>query len=163
MVDMKKFIVLAFLLIFCAASATAQYVRKLKEPDFFIPAGEAMHKAEKLPEIKMIPKEENKKTEEDEVATKTESPKEVISQPKVASSLYEKKEIPVYKSKYNQYIDDVMRFYSDRVMPKNEQLQKDLAEMNSDEHITVTAPAPQKLTSKEMGEFYAIYQKMLNN
>ncbi len=166
MVDMKKFIVITFSILSLAASADAQYVRKLKEPDFFIPAGEEMHKAEKLPEIRVIQKENTKAQQTNEVAqnlsknTVSETTEKVMEKNTSRNYL---KQIPEYKNKYNQYINDIMRFYSDGVMPKNEILQNDLAAMNSDEHRMVKAPAPNELTSKEMADFYALYQKMLKN
>lgn len=52
MVDkMMRFFVMVMLLFLCSLNADARYVRKLKEPDFFIPEQDKMHKAEKLPEI----------------------------------------------------------------------------------------------------------------
>ena len=49
---MKK-IVLSFLVLFMSMDfVSAQYVRKLKEPEFFIPEGDKMHKQEILPQIK---------------------------------------------------------------------------------------------------------------
>lgn len=164
MVDMKNFIVIVFLGLFTAVLAHAQYVRKLKEPDFFIPAGSEMHKKEVLPEIKIIPKktEKSETIQEDGLTVKNESIKKTENI-NIDASLKDKKETPEYKKKYNQYIDDIMRFYSDGTMPKNDQLLKDLEAMNSDEKKTVVAPAPAKLTSEEMERFYVLYQEMLNN
>ena len=49
---MNKTIVLCLMIIFFTAAAEARYVRKLREPDFFIPVDDRMHKPEKLPEYK---------------------------------------------------------------------------------------------------------------
>ena len=53
MVDNMKNVVLFFLVIFFMLNnAGAQYVRKIKEPDFFIPYKDRMHKPEVLNKIK---------------------------------------------------------------------------------------------------------------
>ena len=56
-----------------------------------------------------------------------------------------------------------MAFYSSGVMPRNQVLEKDLAEMNSEEPMEIIASAPDRLTSYEMGEFYKLYRIILNN
>lgn len=145
---------------FAAVLAHAQYVRKLKEPDFFIPEGEKMHQAEKLPEIKIVVKKPEEQPENKGAENILSKDNESVITAETPSSL---KNIPEYKNKYNQYIDDIMRFYSDGTMPKNERLQRDLAAMNSDEKKPVIAPAPTQLTSEEMAKFYAVYQKMLKD
>jgi hypothetical protein len=52
--DMKKFILFLVVLLFSGTAVFAQYKRKLKEPDFFIPYSDRMHKPEILPRLKNI-------------------------------------------------------------------------------------------------------------
>lgn len=156
---MKKTIALILLLILIGLNADAQYKRKIKEPDFFIPEDSQLHKQEKLPQIKLISKEpENESV--DGIATKKETTKQEKS---VTNSLIEIRETPSYKYKYNEYLNDIKVFHNTGVMPENKELDKDLSEMNSDKPIELLAPAPTKIISKEMGEFYNVYKKQMEN
>lgn len=149
MVDlMKKFIWLSLFLVLLSGNSDARYERKLKEPNFFIPETAVMHKAEKLPPIK-IKTQEKKEQEKEEQA--------------IDNSLYDIAGVPDYKQKYNQYLSDIRVFSKTGKMPINKTLEDDLGAMNSNETTEVTAAAPQKITSKEMGEFYNLYKKILNN
>lgn len=49
---MRRLFLLLILSCFVCCLANARYVRKLREPEFFIPDQDKMHKAEKLPQIK---------------------------------------------------------------------------------------------------------------
>ncbi|MBQ9236087.1 MAG: hypothetical protein IJ184_06465 [Alphaproteobacteria bacterium] len=179
---MKKIGLFLFLLLF-ASGAYGQYMRKLREPDFFIPEADKMHKQEKIPEFKLVVKEKqaaennNSKTEagfeENSAnikvgvvklaadAVKNTQNVAVGREDNIKKSLYDIKGVPEYKNKYNQYIDDIMTFYNEGKMPENEKLQKDLAAMSSSDNFEVTDEAPKKLTSQEMAEFYKIYQDII--
>lgn len=149
MVDfMKKVVILFLFLVFWSGISNARYERKMKEPDFFIPESEIMHKAEKLPPLKLKRQENVSDTAVNDEANQ---------------SLYDIKEIPEYKKKYDQYLADIMIFKNTEKMPENKVLDDDLAAMNSNEKKEITAPNPQKITSKEMGEFYSIYRKILGD
>ena len=147
---MKKIIFLVVLMVFATNMVSAQYVRKLKEPDFFIPENSKMHMPEKLPPLKLKEPEEKDKEKK---ATQSGN----------AVDVNKLNKIPPYKNKYNEYIDDIREFYSTNKMPANQELEADLQAMNSDDKIEVTAPNPSKITSKEMGEFYNLYRKILGN
>lgn len=142
---MKKTIVLIFLLMLLALQAAAQYKRKIIEPEFFMPESVQLHQQEKLPELK-LPEKEIKK--------------EPV---KAENSLIDIKETPSYKFKYSEYIKDIITFYNTGKMPENNKLDSDLKAMNSDKHIELTTPNPTKITSKEMGEFYNIYKKAMED
>ena len=142
--------------------ADAQYKRKIREPNFFIPESSQLHKPEKLPQIK-LPKKEvavEDKTEIDN--SKQENVANNVNN-EVNKSLIDIRETPSYKHKYDEYIHDIESFYKNGTMPENIELETDLAEMNSDAPKEITAPAPTQITSKEMGEFYKIYQKSMDD
>lgn len=213
---MKKAISLVVLLFLVTGVSltNAQYVRKVKEPDFFIPDQFKMHKAEKIPQRKIkqqnieeqealeennVPiaesnlsekmnmvednkineiaskisqnstketlntKEQNKEVKQVNAFDNYKEPQNRKTSNKPNKFLHNIKEVPAYKNKYNEYINDIMSFYSNDKMPENIALENDLSAMNSDEKIEITAPAPTELKSKEMSEFYSIYQKMMKD
>lgn len=145
---MRKIIILIGLMFLAMDCAKAQKFETDKKADFFIPDFVVFNAPEKIPakirKTMPLPKTEEEDNLNDE-------------------NLYEPNNVPFYKFKYDEYINDIMAYYSSDEMPKNPVLEKDLAEMNSEEPIEITAPAPDKLTSYEMGEFYKLYQKILNN
>ncbi len=167
LMKMKKIIILLLFFVMISIRADAQYKRKIREPNFFIPEGSQLHKPEKLPQIKLPEKEVVKEDETEDKAevdgTKQEIVANNVNVGKVNKSLIDIRETPPYKYKYDEYIRDIESFYKNGVMPENAELEKDLAEMNSDTPKEVTAPAPTQITSKEMGEFYKIYQKSMDN
>lgn len=139
---MKKTIIFTVLLILLCGDVGAKYVRKPVEPEFFIPENVKFNPPEKLPAFKIKKAE---KTAENMVVN------------------YDVTGVPNYKLKYNEYIDDIRTFYSTGEMPVNEKLNKDLAEMTSDEAQEVDAPIPDKLISREWADFYMIYKRILEN
>ncbi len=140
LMSMKKIIFLVIIMLLAMSYAQAQRFEKDKKTDFFIPDTIDFNAPEKIPS----------KIRKTSSLQKTDN-------------LNEPNNVPFYKFKYDEYINDIMAYYSSGEMPKNPVLEKDLAEMNSEEPIEITAPAPNKLTSYEMGEFYKLYQKILNN
>lgn len=135
---MNKFWLLLVIAAMAAVSADARYVRKLKEPDFFIPENQRMHRPEKLPKIVVI-------------KPQPEVKKEVL------------KQIPDYKTKYNSYLADMAVFAHSKMLPENQKVEADLAAMDSGDVFEVTAEAPQKLTAQEQKEFYLLVEKILKN
>lgn len=135
---MKK-IVLFFLLFAVAVSfAEARYVRKLKEPDFFIPEKDRMHKPEELPKV-------------------------VVLRPKQENKVDNYSEIPEYKIKYNKYVAKLAVFAKTKEMPEDTDVQTDLAKMESGDVFEVTEEASQKITAKEQKEFYTLAAQILKN
>ena len=51
---MKKIIVVILFFVVSFRLADARYVRKVREPNFFIPKADRMHKPEKLPKLENI-------------------------------------------------------------------------------------------------------------
>ncbi|MBE6444015.1 MAG: hypothetical protein E7020_05045 [Alphaproteobacteria bacterium] len=139
---MKKGIVVVLFFVVFSFLADAHYVRKVREPDFFIPEADRMHKPEVIPKIRYV--QENKKE------IKTEENKVKMS-------------IPEYKNKYSRYIEDMVVFAKSKVMPENEELKKDLNYMLTGEVFEVTENVPEAITSLQQEEFYRITNKILEN
>lgn len=135
---MNKKLVVFF--IFCSTifSAEAGYVRKLKEPDFFIPAQDRMHKPEKLPKIRPL------------------KPKKIVKKEQFS-------EIPEYKTKYNKYLADLAVFANTKIMKENAEVEKDLSSMQSGDIFDVELTVSQRITTKEQKEFYSLAAKILND
>lgn len=125
----------AFMLI--AFDANARYVRKLREPDFFIPEQDRMHKPEKLPEINFLVNNDRKM----ENFTK----------------------IPDYKLKYSEYLADMNAFAKNKILPENQKLNNDLAAMENGSVFEVVSETDNKISTKEQKEFYSLVEKMIYN
>ena len=134
----KKIVFVLGILIFLAAEASALYMRKLKEPDFFIPESDKMHKIEKLPEVEGLKNSEKKK--------------------KVVF-----KKVPSYKEKYGLYKDKLDEFVKTGVFTKDESLEKDIAEMNEEKVFEVVEEAPKTFETKEQFNFYVLANKLIEN
>ena len=147
---MKK-IVLSFLVLFMSIDfVSAQYVRKLKEPEFFIPEGDKMHKQEILPQIK----------------------KQVISTPKTQNINKKDKEnnkekifseIPEYKKIYDGYFSNINDYMKNKKFSDNIELDKDLALMSDENIFEVNDDTSDKITTKEQYDFYMLAKKILEN
>lgn len=135
---MKKAILVLLFLAAAVFSADARYVRKLKEPDFFIPEQDKMHKPEKLPKIVVL------------------KPQKKVKEEKFTK-------IPEYKLKYNKYIANLAVFANTKTMPDAADVQADLAKMESGEVFEVTEEPAQEITAKEQKEFYTLAAKILND
>ena len=134
---MNKWKVVFFIFFLLISTTEARYVRKLKEPEFFIPEYDKMHKPEKLPKVK------------------------------VASSTIKKeqklKKIPDYKNKYNEYIADLAFFSKTKEMPENSKLIKDLEAMKEGSIFEISENVTQDITTKEQKDFYSLAAEILNN
>lgn len=139
---MKKIIVVVLFFMVFSFLADAHYVRKVREPNFFIPETDRMHKPEKLPKIERL--RENKKE------INIEKKKIVMS-------------VPEYKNKYNKYIADMAVFANSRVMPDNEELDKDLSFMQTGDVFEVVNNTSDETSSIQQKEFYRIMESILNN
>ena len=51
LIKMKKIIFFVILFLLIVDDINAQYIRKIKEPDFFMPENAKLHKQEKLPSL----------------------------------------------------------------------------------------------------------------
>lgn len=164
LIKMKKIIFFAFLFLLIINDINAQYIRKIKEPDFFMPENAKLHKQERLPSlnIKKIDNslEETQKNFQNNNQDNNLSEKEKVSDNK---SLYDIIEVPDYKNKYDEYIRDIKIYNKTKQMPENPELEKDLAKMNSNEKKILNTPSPQKITSEEMRDFYEIYKQIMAN
>ncbi len=146
---MKNIGTILLITMMIASIAEARYVRQVREPDFFIPANDRMHKAEKLPKIKII-KPIQKPVKTVEVKT-TETKKEVYTT------------VPEYKNKYGKYVANLAVFAKSKIMPEDKELEEDLKVFNEGEIFEVTQEAPQKITSAEQRAFYDIANEILKN
>ena len=160
LIKMKKIIFFVILFLLIVDDINAQYIRKIKEPDFFMPENAKLHKQEKLPSLN-IKKIDNSLAEtQKNFQDNNLSEKEKVSYNK---SLYDIREVPDYKNKYDEYIRDIKIYDNTKQMPENPELEKDLAKMNSNERKILNTPSPQKITSEEMGNFYKIYKQIMDN
>lgn len=134
---MGKFWML-FLFVFLSYSISdARYIRKVREPDFFIPESDRMHKPEKLP---VIEKKQVKKIKEDIF-----------------------KEIPEYKNKYNKYLSDMEIFKKTGFLLYNEDLEKDLSCMETGEVFEVITDDVNTVKTKEQNDFYLLVKDIIKN
>ena len=143
---MKK-IVLSFLFLFMSVNfVSAEYVRKLKEPEFFIPYNDRMHKEENLPYLK---KHEISKTKTQKI--KEENKKIVFE------------ESPEYKKISEEYFKSINDYALNKKFDKNIKLEEDLSSMNSYDVFEVSDDNSSKITTKEQYEFYMLAKKILDN
>lgn len=141
LMPMNKTIVLCLMMIFFTAAAEARYVRKLREPDFFIPADDRMHKPEKLPPVQKIVSQDS--TEEEKQVKFTE--------------------IPEYKKKYSRYLADMAVFANTKSFPVNEAFDADMAVFTDGKIFEVTETADQNITTREQKSFYSLVDSIVKN
>lgn len=143
MVDsMKKFILVLIILFLSVSNVLAQYKRKLKEPDFFIPYNDRMHKPEVLPKIK----KSIKKTPNDKYKNKT---------------LF--KEKPEYKKIYDSYLNEINNFRLTKKFEENKILDNDLTMMINGDIFEVGDDTSLDINTQEQYDFYMLAKKMLDN
>lgn len=138
---MNKTITVFLAMILFAAAAEARYVRKLIEPDFFIPADDRMHKPEKLPPVQKTVSQDS--TEEEKQVKFTE--------------------IPEYKKKYSRYLADMAVFANSKSFPVNEAFNADMAAFTDGKVFEVTETADQKITTGEQKSFYSLVDSIIKN
>ena len=138
---MKKTVFFILFLMSCCCLAEAAYVRKVREPQFFIPEKDKMHKPEKLPALPKKMAIEEKNQPEDKLLT----------------------EIPDYKLKYDKFLADIKVFEKTKVLPDNPELESDLRAMETGKIFEVTVDDPQAISSLEQQEFYWIAKEILKD
>ena len=137
---MNKTIVLCLMIIFFAAAAEARYVRKLIEPDFFIPADDRMHKPEKLPPVQ-----------------------KTVSKDSAGEEKAKLTDIPEYKKKYSRYLADMAVFANSKSFPVNEAFDADMAVFTDGKIFEVTETADQNITTREQKSFYSLVDSIVKN
>ncbi len=133
---MKKTVLIIFGLAMASTVAEARYVRKVKEPDFFIPAEYKMHQSEKLPKIV-------KKTK-----------KNVVQKSKT---------VPPYKQIYDNYLADMAVFKNTKTFPENEMFDKDMVVFQDGKIFEVVDGAETKISSQEGENFYVLIDGLIKN
>ena len=129
---MKKLLYILILFIL-SSIADAKYIRKVSEPNFFIPEQYKMHKQEKLPLIKKYVKNKDVKIN-----------------------------IPEYKKKYDEYIYDIKDFSKTGFLPVNDNLLKDLDQMSTGD-IFIVDDKYNYLKTSEYLNFNLLLENILKN
>ena len=142
---MKKFILILLVLVLSNFTAFAQYKRKLREPDFFIPYGDRMHKSEVLPKLKNI---ENTK------------PKTVETNKKNEVYFSEK---PEYKKIYDNYLSEINNFLITKKFDENKDMDNDLSLMTNGDIFEVGEDISSNITTQEQYDFYMMAKNILDN
>lgn len=146
---MKKSVFVFLFLILSVSSVFAQYKRKLKEPDFFIPYEDRMHKPEILPKIKKIVKTTNKtENTNNKSEEKTEEKKFSV--------------IPYYKKIYDDYLNKMNTFITTKDFT-DENLDADLNVMESGNVFEVVDDNTSAIDSQEQYDFYMLARDLLKN
>lgn len=124
----KKLIAAIVLVIIAGVAFTAQsrYVRKQRQPDFFMPEKVHFNQPEKLP---ALPKKEVIK----KVQKKETSIAEIKSEAKTESVVF----VPEFQRKFDDYNHDISYISRSGEIPQNELLTADLAAMNSNARFLV--------------------------
>lgn len=142
---MKKFILILLVLVLSSFTAFAQYKRKLREPDFFIPYNDRMHKHEVLPKLKNI---ENTK------------PKTVETNKKNEVYFSEK---PEYKKIYDNYLSEINNFLITKKFDENKDMDNDLSLMTNGDIFEVSEDISSNITTQEQYDFYMMAKNILDN
>lgn len=142
---MKKFILILLVLVLSNFTAFAQYKRKLREPDFFIPYNDRMHKPEVLPKLKNI---ENTK------------PKTVETNKKNEVYFSEK---PEYKKIYDNYLSEINNFLITKKFDENKDMDNDLSLMTNGDIFEVGEDISSNITTQEQYDFYMMAKNILDN
>lgn len=129
-------IVWAFILLSTVASA--EYKRKVIYPNFFVPQS-ALPKAEKLPPIKTgtYAKSEDEASQETPLPQQKHDTTISTTVQKSYTTLDKFENLPEYKHKYDDYINDLKYIAQTGKYPQNAALQNDLQKMNSDEKFYI--------------------------
>lgn len=139
------------------AAQPGRYVRKQLKPNFFIPE-EDLDYTEKLPEFNYYPEaplpqaiRSNTETSSEQVVKIIKAPKQDVSQTTAPVAFsqqtespyleYDKNElaqIPEYKQKYDDYINDLKEIAKSGKLPENPRVAFDLMKMSTNERLVVT-------------------------
>lgn len=147
---MKYFLLMSSILLL-PFSADAEFVRKEKRPEFFVPES-AFSRQEKLPEItaqnsvaKQVGDNNNRITRP--VAEKPAKPQKLTKNSSIKTTKHdtsstddvtqrkfkEMQKTPEYQKKYDEYFDDINKLKRTGYLPANPSLQKDLMKMDGSE------------------------------
>jgi hypothetical protein len=155
---MKYFLLMSSILLL-PFSADAEFVRKEKRPEFFVPES-AFSRQEKLPEIttqksttKQVSNNNNKITScrnnriTRPVAEEPAKPQKLTKNSSIETTKHdmsptddvtqrkfkEMQKTPEYQKKYDEYFDDINKLKRTGYLPANPSLQKDLMKMDGSE------------------------------
>lgn len=168
---MLKIILWCFFSVIFAFEVNARYVRKHISPDFFIPEYDNFNKPEKLPPIKKIKKEGTVKkisrVDNEQKKVENSNNKENIntneykqtSLPNIVDNSYT---IPSYQQQFDKYSSDIEYISKYKTLPVNEDLEKDLADVNSDNLFKVVYKNNYK-KSKVSSEFENLLKQVTEN
>ena len=146
MVDnMKKFILFFLIFILLGNNVGAQYVRKVKEPNFFIPYNDRMHKPEVLQKIKNNEKSVSK-----------------TGKIKNKNKLSFNKN-PEYKNIYDNYIKEINNYLLYKKFDENNLLDTDLSEMSEGNVFEVNDDVSTSIETQEQYDFYMLAKNILEN
>ena len=146
MVDnMKKLILFFLVFILSENNVYAEYVRKIKEPDFFIPYSDRMHKPEILPTVKKQDKSINK----------------TVKNNQKSKTSFNKK--PEYKSIYDNYLKEVNNYLLTKKFERSDILEADLSVMSDGNIFEVKDDSSTSITTQEQYDFYMLAKKILKN
>lgn len=112
------------------------FARELKEPNFFIPEQDRMHKAEVLPPIQVLGEDIN---------------------------LDLVQNVPNYKRIYNNYLERMKIFAKEGKITEDSELNESLEKMQSGNVFEVTQTVPENSAAKEDKEFIYITENVINN
>lgn len=158
-------IVFCFMLVY-VYNTEARYVRKYIEPNFFIPKEDAFNKPEKLPPImklnydkpvKKISRKNNFANEEK--LAENENIFYSHNKPMIAVNKFN---IPSYQLQFDDYSKDIEHINKYGYMPANENLEKILAEMNSNKLFKVYSNQNYK-KSDVTSDFERILDQVVKN
>lgn len=152
---MKKFVLFFLVFVSVAGNAASQYVRKLKEPDFFIPYSDRMHKSEILPKIKVIREIPNK--------TNDDKSKNTVSNESNKNNKSVFNEKPEYKKIYDNYIIELNNYLVTKKFAENKSLENDLSEMADGIIFEVKDEVSNSIKTQEKYDFYMLADKILKN
>ena len=136
----KKIVFACLIVVAFVSTSNALYVRKLKEPEFFIPETDKMHKIEKLPVVEGL--ENNKKEVKKDISFS---------------------KIPPYKNKFDLYQKKLDEFVKTGVFPKDENLEKDMADMSEEKVFEVVEQPMKTFETKEQYKFFVLAKKIAEN
>ena len=158
---MKKSILVFLIFILSINSVFAQYKRKLKEPDFFIPYNDRMHQPEQLSKFdkkKKVLAKTMDKTQENKETNKKINNKNKEDKNK---SLFKIK--PDYKKIYDNYLKEINVFITSKEFSNNIAFENDLKAMSTGEIFEVFDDNSSNIDTQEQYDFYMLAKDILKN
>ena len=135
--EMNKIILpLSLLFVWGGIAMETAFARELKEPNFFIPEKDRMHKAEVLPPIQVLMED---------------SDWDLVQN------------MPNYKRIYNKYLERMKIFAKEGKITEDSELNESLEKMQSGNVFEVTQTVPENSATKEYRDFICITENVINN